>query len=231
MENNYELETVDSLKKPSSIQEKIYSKKQKFMSELVGTTILTFTIEVSLSLVKIQKSFLILIPMTYLFGKISGAHFNPAVSLPMYLRKQINFCEFIYYFLAQFLGSILGFLLTFLCVFGDIKMLYFNRYYSINVRYFYIFLILEIICSLIYVLIFFLLYIKEKKYDFLSVIILGIPFYIFSSSHIIELNPILFFPNIILAIIGNEKITIIWVYLIGPIIGGIAGGFLSKLFE
>ena len=236
MENNIDLVTEDSIKEmnsSSSIGDNIYSKKQKFFSELIGTTILTFVIEISQSFKDKERPYsqgsLGLIPMTYLFGKISGAHFNPAISLPMLLRQKIAIWEFIYYFLAQFLGSILGFLFTVLCV--NVKYTYYNEFYSVNEKYFYLVLFLEIICSLFYVLVFFLLNIKEQKYDLLSLIVLGITFYIFNSSVIVELNPILFFPNIILGIIRKERITIIWVYFIGPIIGGIAGGFISQLFE
>ncbi len=44
----------------------------------------------------------------YLFGKISGAHFNPAVTIGLLVTKNISLKESIYYFIGQFIGAILG---------------------------------------------------------------------------------------------------------------------------
>ncbi|MCC7552970.1 MAG: aquaporin family protein [Methanobacteriaceae archaeon] len=44
----------------------------------------------------------------YLFGKISGAHFNPAVTIALLITKNISFKDSCYYFLGQFIGGILG---------------------------------------------------------------------------------------------------------------------------
>ena len=42
------------------------------------------------------------------FGPISGAHFNPAVSLAMWLTGQLNRRDFLAYVLVQLLGAALG---------------------------------------------------------------------------------------------------------------------------
>jgi hypothetical protein len=42
------------------------------------------------------------------FGPISGAHFNPAVSMVMVLRKQLQLPDFMLYVLAQMIGAALG---------------------------------------------------------------------------------------------------------------------------
>ena len=44
----------------------------------------------------------------YLFGRVSGAHFNPAVSLALLLRQKLSSMEFVLYVIAQLLGSIFG---------------------------------------------------------------------------------------------------------------------------
>lgn len=44
----------------------------------------------------------------YLFGKISGAHLNPAVTIGLLVSKNISFVESCYYFLGQFVGAIFG---------------------------------------------------------------------------------------------------------------------------
>lgn len=44
----------------------------------------------------------------YLFGKISMAHFNPAVSLGFLITKHITKVQLIYYFTSKILGALLG---------------------------------------------------------------------------------------------------------------------------
>ena len=50
--------------------------------------------------------------LIYLFEPLSGAHFNPAVSLLMLLKKEIKFLDFIYYTAAQITGAIIGVILA-----------------------------------------------------------------------------------------------------------------------
>ncbi|WP_057756315.1 MIP/aquaporin family protein [Weissella kandleri] len=44
----------------------------------------------------------------YAFGSISGAHFNPAISLGMAMNKRITWMEFLWYVVAQILGAFVG---------------------------------------------------------------------------------------------------------------------------
>ena len=44
----------------------------------------------------------------YLFGKISMAHFNPAVTLGFLIIKHITKLQLVYYFTAEILGALLG---------------------------------------------------------------------------------------------------------------------------
>ena len=43
------------------------------------------------------ESAFVLTSMIYIFGRVSGAHFNPAVTIPMFLRKKITEKECCYY--------------------------------------------------------------------------------------------------------------------------------------
>ena len=54
----------------------------------------------------------ILVVLITIFGPISGAHFNPAVSLVFALRKDIQWVEFLSYSAVQFAGGIGGALLA-----------------------------------------------------------------------------------------------------------------------
>lgn len=46
--------------------------------------------------------------MIYVFGPVSGAHINPAVTLSILMRKQMSAGEAVGYWIAQFAGAILG---------------------------------------------------------------------------------------------------------------------------
>ena len=51
----------------------------------------------------------------YLFGKISGAHLNPAVTIGLLVSKNISLIDSVYYIIAQVIGACLGsFLLWFI---------------------------------------------------------------------------------------------------------------------
>ena len=52
----------------------------------------------------------------YLFGKISGAHYNPAVTIGLLVTKNISLMDSIYYIVAQCIGATLGSVLLFACL-------------------------------------------------------------------------------------------------------------------
>ena len=53
-----------------------------------------------------------LIVLIWMMGSISGAHFNPAVSMIFYFKKQLSDKDFIGYSLSQILGALCGTLLA-----------------------------------------------------------------------------------------------------------------------
>ena len=46
------------------------------------------------------------------FSRISGAHFNPAVSLVFFFLKKLNRTELLFYILSQLLGGLIGVIVT-----------------------------------------------------------------------------------------------------------------------
>ena len=52
----------------------------------------------------------------YVFGKISGAHLNPAVTIGLLVTKNIALVDSIYYIVAQVIGACLGSIALFLCL-------------------------------------------------------------------------------------------------------------------
>ncbi len=91
---------------------------QKFAAELLGTFVLVFGgsaaivsagLEPAPVLIVAALAFgLALLAGLYAFGEVSGGHFNPAVSLAMFLDKRLPSNELIGYWIAQFAGGILA---------------------------------------------------------------------------------------------------------------------------
>lgn len=50
------------------------------------------------------------------FGRISGAHLNPAVTIGLLLSKNISLADSVYYIVAQIIGACFGSLAVFLCL-------------------------------------------------------------------------------------------------------------------
>jgi aquaporin Z len=78
---------------------------KKYLTELIGTFFLVLIIGLSKNPLAIGFGLTILV---YMGAHISGAHYNPAVSLAMLLRKEINISDFIKYISSQVLGASLA---------------------------------------------------------------------------------------------------------------------------
>ncbi len=83
----------------------------KYLTELIGTFFLVLTVcltvlgQVPLAPLAIGASLMV---MVFMGGHISGAHYNPAVSLAVLLRGKLSPGDFIAYLVAQFVGALLA---------------------------------------------------------------------------------------------------------------------------
>ena len=96
-----------------------YSNLQIFIVELIGTFILVVFATGSI-VYDVQTSgtlgiafvavapFIALIIGVYSFGKISLAHFNPAVTIGYYITGHISKIQIAYYFAAEIIGAVFG---------------------------------------------------------------------------------------------------------------------------
>ena len=50
--------------------------------------------------------------LIWIFISVSGAHFNPAVSLVMFLNKELRLNEFLFFIFFQVIGGLLGVILA-----------------------------------------------------------------------------------------------------------------------
>jgi aquaporin Z len=74
-----------------------------YLTEFIGTFFLVLTIGLSGSPLAIGAG---LMAMVYLGGHISGAHYNPAVTLAVFLRGKLMQRDILPYLIAQFAGAI-----------------------------------------------------------------------------------------------------------------------------
>ena len=89
-----------------------------YAAELLGTFILVFGGTTGVVAAgRAHAPILVVVPFAfgfallaglYAFGEVSGGHFNPAVSLAMYLDKRLPASELAGYWVAQFAGGILA---------------------------------------------------------------------------------------------------------------------------
>ena len=110
-------QTFLSLKKKTI--DKLTLNQKRFVAEVIGTFIV---VVLATGAVVIDAKFngILGIPFiaflpfigvavgVYLFGKISMAHFNPAVTLGFLITKHITGLQVVYYFTAEILGAFLG---------------------------------------------------------------------------------------------------------------------------
>lgn len=78
---------------------------QKYLLEAIGTFFLVTTIAFSANPLAIG---VILMVMVYMGGYISGGHYNPAVTIGVWLQKKLSTRDAGYYILSQLLGALVA---------------------------------------------------------------------------------------------------------------------------
>jgi aquaporin Z len=97
---------------------------QTYSAELLGTFVLVFGGTTAIvGAIRMDAPVLVVIPFAfglsllaglYAFAEVSGGHFNPAVSLALFLDGRLNTIDLLGYWVAQFVGAILASLLLLL---------------------------------------------------------------------------------------------------------------------
>ena len=226
-------------------EEKTISATQKFVAEFIGTAFLVFIVTGIPVFVKgypyvVNGSFeaaFVLASMIYIFGRISGAHFNPAVTIPMFLRQKITLIECGYYIGAQISGAFLGSILVGLCNYGEFKNLSGNQIPGNRGWDYASCFLIEVILTFGLVFVIFASTIKANNFGNLTGFIVGITLYFLGIAGAGisggSLNPARSIaPAILMAFKGEkEPLKDLWLYILAPIIGGICAGYLTILFE
>ena len=200
---------------------------QKFVAEVLGTFILVFVGSLAILAATGEAANLAiafgfgiaLLGGLYAFGEVTGGHFNPIVSLAMFLDRRLSALDTIWYWIAQFVGAILA-SLAILVIFAsrdDVKATATNS--SSDARGFF----LELICSAIFVAVI-LQVTRSDRYG--ASALLAIPLTLFAIHVALipftgsSVNPARTFgPDLV----GWTGWSDIWIYLLAPPAGAIIG--------
>lgn len=82
----------------------------KLVTEIIGTALLVTVIQLSVGSAAVTTG-LVMVALVYAGAPISGAHYNPAVSLAFFLRGSISWNGLVLYWLFQMIGAFAGALL------------------------------------------------------------------------------------------------------------------------
>src|ERR1043165_287463 len=95
---------------------------RNYITELIGTFFLVFTIGLVIKGGKTDEPFVlaplaigsVLMVMVYMGGHVSGAHYNPAVTLAVFMRGKLPASQVLPYWIAQLVGAILAAVMVYL---------------------------------------------------------------------------------------------------------------------
>ena len=206
---------------------------KKYLAEFVGTCVLVLfgcgTAIGSGNYVATALAFgLSIIVVAYTFGKFSGAHLNPAVSLAMLLQKKMSVKDFFIYVGCQIAGAFAGAGLM-AAFFAGPKNYGANTYSSLGwasglfAEIFLTFLLVYVILAVTN---------DEKKTNTAPIYIgLALIFVHLLGMGITgtSVNPARSLAPAILQ--GGTALEEVWLFIVAPLIGSVAAVFTYKFFE
>jgi aquaporin Z len=168
--------------------------------------------------------FIALLISVYSFGKISLAHFNPAVTIGYYITGHITKIQVAWYFAAEIIGAILGslFVMNFIGTDANLGVNAPNYDYSILL----IFPVEVLASGLLMAVIFTVVYTKGLK-GFSGIAIggiVGLDIFFLAVISGASMNPARAFAPALLSGFMSD----LWLYLTAPFVGTIIVGFLFK---
>ncbi len=207
----------------------------KYLGELLGTLILVSLGSMGIlavggaagaaEIIAIGLAFgLALLAAIWVVGHVTGAHFNPAVTLGALLDRRLSFSDAIGYWVAQFVGATVGSLIV-LAAAGDRAAVAATTtgYEDLSTA-----IVVEIVLTAVFV--WTILSVSKRGANhapaaialvLVAVHLAGIPF---SGASV---NPARSFGP---ALVGNVVTPDLWVYLYAPLIGAVVAWALYRLF-
>ena len=212
-----------------------YSHLQIFIVELIGTFILVVFATGSI-VYDVQTGgilgiafaavapFIALIIGIYFFGKISLAHFNPAVTIGFYITGHISKIQIAYYFAAEIIGAVFGslFVMSFIGTGANLGANAPNYDFSL----FLIFSIEVLASALLMAVIFTVVYTKGLKgFGGIAIgAIVGLDIFFLAFISGASMNPArALAPALFSGVLDN-----LWLYWTAPYVGTIIVAFLFR---
>jgi len=231
----------------------VVSWRKKFFAEFIGGIFLLY---IGSGVGVFTKGDLVPIALTngmilgclvYIFGPISGGHFNPSITISEFLRKRLTLTELIYYIIAQIVGGFIGSVLVAVCNRGKFDRLASNQIAQYLITFndinntkidawcYICALLCEIILTYFLILLFISLTTsKHTRNSNVNGIIVGasLTMFIFTGFHISggSLNLMRSLPPAALeAIFGHNNTAIkqIWIYIVGPVVGSVIATYTA----
>jgi len=212
---------------------KIFSNLQIFIAELVGTFILVifatgsivydakvFDGQLGIPFAALAP-FIALLIGVYAFGRVSLAHFNPAVTIGYYITGHITKLQVLYYFMAEIIGALLGSLFILQFIGNDVNLGANAPNYDFSILL--IFLVEVLASAMLMAVIFYVVYTKGLR-GFSGVTIGGIVGLDMAFISGASMNPArALAPALLSGSLGD-----LWLYLSAPFIGTMIAAFLFR---
>lgn len=198
---------------------------KKHITEFIGTFFLVLVIGLSGNPLAIGS---ILMVMVYMGGHISGAHYNPAITLALLMRKKIGSTEAVTYMVVQVIGALMAALFVYLLTgetFGPAPKVGYNILKSVFIEGAFTFALASVVLNAA----------ATKATSGNSYFGLAIGFTVLAGA--IAGGPISggafnpavgIGPLVIGTAFGGADISNIWIYLVGPFGGGAAAAIVHQ---
>ena len=200
---------------------------KKYVLELIGTFFIVFTVGLGSNPLSVGFAY---IAMIYIGFNISGAHYNPVISLLMFLKKKIDVKDLIFYIIFQIIGACLA--ATSIAMMKSnmqIQPVLGDSIYSV--------IFMEAIFTFFIIFAYLTVTSNDLKKNSFYGLVVGLPLIvgIFSAAPVsgAVFNPAVSIGPSIIDILTGEGVSqyFTWYYLVGPILGGILAYFINKLIE
>lgn len=205
---------------------------RRYLTEFVGTLFFVMTIGLAVAVNNPLTPVIIgatLMVVVYMGGHVSGAHYNPAVTLALFLRNKMPRGDLLPYWAAQLLGATVGAFLASMFLdhtFTIAPAATTNTGTALMVEIFYTTLLALVVLNCA----------AREATKGNSYFGLAIGFTIvvaaFAGGPISggAFNPAVAFGSIVIdTVVGSGKLSHLWIYLVGPLAGGIIASAVFQM--
>lgn len=198
---------------------------RSYVMELIGTCFLVMAVGLTGNPFAIG---IILMVMIYVGGHVSGAHYNPAVSLAVYLRGKLPAKELTPYIASQIAGAFIGAFLVYLLTnrtFAPVPAEGVEVWVAILAEILFTFALASVVLNVA----------TSKKLEGNHIYGLAIGFTVLASAFCVggisggAFNPaVAIGPGLFAAMKGGNHLNYVYIYLIGCFAGGALAAFVFK---